>query len=271
MYPYLHLGPLTLGTFGIFMWLAFLAAFFSLNADFLRRKLPADPHLVVSIIALAGLAGAKLWHLMESPTEFFAAPAGMFFSRTGFAWFGGFIAGIATLVYFARHYRIPLLTIMDACAPATAIGYAVGRIGCLVSGDGDYGQPTTLPWGMAFPNGLVPTTETCVQWGALPSCRVHPTPIYEFFVGVAIFWYLWRLGEPARQAVRPRGDIVARFFILSGIARFLVEFIRINPRSILGMSNAQAASLASIVFGVVLMIVVRRRWVNLGQQRQSTA
>ena len=271
MYPYIHLGPLTLGTFGIFMWLAFLAAFFALSADFTRRRLTVDPHLVVSIIALVGLAGAKLWHLMESPAEFFAAPVSMFFSRTGFAWFGGFVAGIAALIYLARNYRIPLLRMMDAYAPATAIGYAIGRIGCLVSGDGDYGKPTMLPWGMAFPNGLVPTTETCVQWGALPSCRVHPTPIYEFMVGVAIFWYLWRLGEPARHAARPTGDIVARFFILSGIARFLVEFIRINPRSVLGMSNAQAASLASIAFGVVLMIVVRRRSGEVGEQSQSTA
>ena len=148
---------------------------------------------------------------------------------------------------------------MDACAPATAIGYAVGRIGCLVSGDGDYGKPTTLPWGMAFPNGLVPTTETCVQWGAAPDCRVHPTPIYEFLVGVAIFYYLWRLGDPARRANHPRGYLVGLFFILSGAERFLVEFIRINPRSIFGvMSNAQFVGLLCFFFGIALMITLRK-------------
>src|SRR5438477_8613352 len=199
MYPYIHLGPITLGTFGIFMWLAFVAAFFALSADFARRQLPADPHLMTGVVALAGLAGAKLYHLLESPREFLAAPGTLFFSRTGFAWFGGFIAGILALIYFARHYRIPLLTMMDACAPATAIGYAVGRIGCLVSGDGDYGKPTTLPWGMAFPNGLVPTTQTCPQWGWPANCSVHPTPIYEFIAGVLIFWYLWRRGRRAIQ------------------------------------------------------------------------
>src|SRR5438270_6104000 len=197
MYPYIHIGPLSLGTFDIFMWLAFLAAYFALATDFSRRHLPADPQIIVGGLAFAGLAGAKLWHLLEEPGEFLAAPASLFFSRTGFAWFGGFIAGILALIYYARRYRIPLLTLMDACAPATALGYAVGRLGCLISGDGDYGKPTTLPWGMAFPNGLVPTSGpngTCVEWGAPPDCRVHPTPIYEFIVGVIIFYYLWRLG-----------------------------------------------------------------------------
>src|SRR5712672_1410254 len=187
MYPYIHLGSFPIPTFGILMWLAFLAAYFALAADFSRRRLPADPLIIVGGVAIAGLLGATLWHLLEQPREFFAAPASLFFSRTGFAWFGGFIAGIVALIYFARRYRIPLLTMMDACAPATAIGYAVGRLGCLISGDGDYGKPTTLPWGMAFSNGLVPTTGpdgTCVQWGAPPDCRVHPTPIYEFIVGV---------------------------------------------------------------------------------------
>jgi phosphatidylglycerol:prolipoprotein diacylglycerol transferase len=258
MYPYIHLGPLTLGTFGIFMWLAFLAGFLALSADFSRRNLPADPHLVVSVLALAGLAGAKLWHLLESPSEFFAAPGSMFFSRTGFAWFGGFVAGILAVIWCARRYKIPLLTMMDACAPATAIGYAVGRIGCLVSGDGDYGKPTSLPWGMAFPNGLVPTPPVCQEYGWPANCAVHPTPIYEFIVGVAISYYLWRLGSRSSGNGRP-GFIVAQFFIFSGIARFLVEFIRINPRSILGMSNAQAASLATVVFGVLLMVALKQR------------
>jgi phosphatidylglycerol---prolipoprotein diacylglyceryl transferase len=258
MYPYIHLGPLELGTFGIFMWLAFLAAYFALNADFRRRDLRADPHLVISVIALAGLAGAKLWHLLESPSEFFAAPFSMFFSRTGFAWFGGFIAGILTLIYFARRYRIPLLTMMDACAPATAIGYAVGRIGCLISGDGDYGKPTSLPWGMSFPNGIVPTPPVCQEYGWPANCAVHPTPIYEFVVGVAIFYYLWRLGARDRNASARPGLIVAQFFVFSGVARFLVEFIRINPRSILGMSNAQAVSLLSIVAGIVLLLTLKR-------------
>src|SRR5439155_143110 len=127
----------------------------------------------------------------------------------------------------------------DACAPAAAVGYAVGRMGCLLSGDGDYGQPTSLPWGMSFPNGLVPTTE-----------RVHPTPIYEFIAGMLIAYYLWKLSSKVIQGVRPQGDVLAMFLILSGIERFLVEFIRINPRVFFGLTNAQVASLGSLVAGV---------------------
>jgi predicted O-methyltransferase YrrM len=138
---------------------------------------------------------------------------------------------------------------MDSAAPAAALGYAVGRIGCLLSGDGDYGIPTSLPWGMSFPNGLVPTTE-----------RVHPTPIYEFIAGVFIFVYLWRQGAKAVRGPRPQGQVVAEFFILTGLARFLVEFIRINPPLALGMSNAQWAALFTTIAGVVLLIHVKKQF-----------
>src|SRR5262245_3303601 len=249
MIPYIHLGPLQLGTFGLMMWLAFLAAFFVWSADLKRRHINADPHLMVGLIALAGVIGAKLWHVLESPRELAADPFGMLFSREGFAWFGGFFAGTLMFVYFARKYKVPLLTLMDSAAPAAALGYAVGRIGCLLSGDGDYGIPTSLPWGMSFPYGLVPTTE-----------RVHPTPIYEFIVGVTISVYLWRLGGKAVRGPRPEGQVVAEFFLLSGIARFLVEFIRINPRSIVGLSNAQFFALLTAIGGAVLLVIVKKRF-----------
>jgi phosphatidylglycerol:prolipoprotein diacylglycerol transferase len=122
------------------------------------------------------------------------------------------------------------------------VGYAIGRIGCLLSGDGDYGVPTTLPWGMSFPNGVVPTME-----------RVHPTPLYEFFIWLAIAAFLWWLGKRALNGVRPGGEVFCGYLILTGAARFLIEFIRINPRSFFGLSNAQTASLISIVIGLLLL------------------
>jgi phosphatidylglycerol:prolipoprotein diacylglycerol transferase len=100
---------------------------------------------------------------------------------------------------------------------------------------------------MSFPNGIVPTTE-----------RVHPTPIYEFLVAVVIFWILWRLGERAIKTKTASGIVFAAYLVLTGIARFLVEFIRINPRSFYGLTNAQAASVVSIVAGVILFLYVRR-------------
>lgn len=230
------------------MWAAFVAAFFVWKRDLERQRIPADPHFMVAIVAAAGMIGAKLYHLLERPAQVMADP-GMIYSRTGFAWFGGFIAATLTFFYFAKRYKVPLLQLMDSAAPAAALGYAVGRIGCLTSGDGDYGIPTDLPWGMSFPNGLVPTTE-----------RVHPTPIYEMLVGFAIAYYLWRLASKALRGPRPQGQVVAEFFILSGLARFLVEFIRINPRIAFGLSNAQLVSVASIVGGFVLLSMVKKRF-----------
>ncbi len=257
MYPYIRIGFFELGTFGLFVALAFLAAYMVLSADFRRRRFTADVQSVVAFTAIAGVVGAKLWNSFESPGELLAHPLGMIFSRTGFAWFGGFLGGITALFLLARHYKIPLLRFLDACSPAAAFGYAVGRIGCLISGDGDYGRPTDLPWGMSFPNGIVPTT-----------ARVHPTPIYESIVAALIGWYLWKQGGKSTRGPRPMGEVLALYLILMGLERFLVEFIRINPRIIFGMSNAQTAALLSVIVGVGMLVVIRRRFRHLkGEHR----
>jgi phosphatidylglycerol:prolipoprotein diacylglycerol transferase len=138
------------------------------------------------------------------------------------------------------------------------MGYGIGRIGCLISGDGDYGKPTTLPWGMAFPHGIVPTTQSCLDWGAAADCRVHPTPIYEFLVAILIFWILWRLGARGLKKHAPNGIIFAAYLVLTGIARFLVEIIRINPRSFYGLTNAQAAGVVSVLAGLALFVYCRK-------------
>jgi phosphatidylglycerol:prolipoprotein diacylglycerol transferase len=247
VYPFIHIGPITLGTYGLLVATGVLVALFVMRAEFVRRGLAAvDAETVVAITALAGMAGARIYHLMESPREFFADPWPLLFSTMGFAWFGSVIAGFFALVLLARHYNIGMLTMLDAASPAAAIGYGIGRIGCLISGDGDYGTPTNLPWGMSFPNGIVPTTQ-----------RVHPTPIYEFLIALGIFWILWRLGGRVVRDARPAGIVFAAYLVLTGAARFLIEFIRINPRSFFGMTNAQAASLASIAAGALLWWSVR--------------
>jgi prolipoprotein diacylglyceryltransferase/predicted O-methyltransferase YrrM len=248
------------------MLMAFAAAYFALEAEVKRRKLPIDVYNVVALVALAGILGAKIWHVIDTPADrltadtlrSFSAMIGWF--RGGFAWFGGFVAGIGMLLFLARRYRVGMLTMLDVSSSAAAVGYAVGRIGCLISGDGDYGRPTHFPWGMAFPDGLVPTTQTCVQWGAAADCRVHPTPIYEFIAGVLICWYIWRRGTRSIQHPLAPGVIVGEFLILFGLSRFLVEFIRINPPVLWGMSNAQVAALLTIVAGVVLLMIARRRF-----------
>src|SRR5882724_4068543 len=258
MIPFLHLGPLTIPTFGLMVATGLLAAAYVLQADFDRRReqfvksaylkgngKPShrdEGFLIIGIAGLAGLVGAKLYHALQDPPTWKAE----LFSRYGFAWFGGFVGGFVALLFLARRLGIPALEFMDLCSPAAAVGYAIGRIGCLLSGDGDYGVPTTLPWGMSFPNGVVPTTE-----------RVHPTPLYEFFIWLVIGAILWRLGKRALTGAGPKGEVFCAYLILTGIARFLIEFIRINPRSFFGLSNAQAASVVSILIGVILLWGIR--------------
>ncbi len=248
MYPFIHIGPLTLGTYGLLVATGLLCAFFVMRADLARRGLNADAESIIGITGLSGLAGARLYHLLESPSEFFADPWRLLFSTMGFAWFGALIGGFIALVLLARRYRMKILLMLDVASPAAALGYGIGRIGCLISGDGDYGIPTSLPWGMSFPNGLVPTTQ-----------RVHPTPIYEFLAALVIAHFLWRVGRRAVGGRQPAGEVFGYYLIATGVARFLVEFIRINPRSFFGMTNAQAASVVSVIAGVILLVSLAGR------------
>jgi phosphatidylglycerol:prolipoprotein diacylglycerol transferase len=269
LYPFIHIGPLTLGTYGLMVATGLICAFFILRADFARRGISADAEAIIGITGLSGLVGSRLYHLLETPAEFFANPWPQLFSTMGFAFFGAVLGGFLALLFLAWRFRMRPLLLLDVASPAGALGYGIGRMGCLISGDGDYGIPTSLPWGMSFPNGIVPTTE-----------RVHPTPIYEFLVAVVIFWILWRLGERTFKTHAPNGIVFAAYLALTGIARFLVEFIRINPCSIYwhtnaeattlgtspppcllqGLTNAQVASVVSIVAGVILFLSVGRAY-----------
>jgi len=258
MIPYLHIGPLTLPSFGLMVATGLLAASYILQADLRRRGIRADAFLIIGIAGLAGIVGARLYHALESPAEFFADPRSFIFTRYGFAWFGGFLGGFAALLILARREQIPALTFLDACSPAAAVGYAIGRIGCFLSGDGDYGIPTSLPWGMSFPNGVVPTTE-----------RVHPTPLYEFAAWMLIAYVLWRIGARFLQEGKPSGRVFCAYLILTGVARFLVELIRLNPRSFWGMSNAQTASVASILLGLIVVISRKPEALPVPQDNQT--
>ena len=248
MYPFIHIGHFSIGTFGLCLWLASVCACWVLYCNFRRFDIDADAVGVAAYTTVGGVLGAKLWHVLEDPTTLMHQPVQVLFDRAGFAWFGGLLVGIAVLVWSGRQARIGGLGMLDLAAPAVSVGYGVGRIGCLVSGDGDYGIPTSLPWGMSFPHGLVPTIQ-----------RVHPTPIYELLVALLIAGYLWRRGAQSSDGrTPPLGQITGEYLVLSGVARFLVEFIRINPRIYWGMSNAQVASLGSIAAGILLIVWARR-------------
>jgi phosphatidylglycerol:prolipoprotein diacylglycerol transferase len=246
MIPYLHIWSLNLPTFGLMLWLAAVAAAVVMDRSFRRAGIDCDAVGMVAVAVVAGVAGAKLWHVLDSPAEFREIGWRVLWDSAGFAWFGGLTFGIGALILQARRVHIGGLRMLDLASPAAAVGYAIGRIGCLLSGDGCYGLPTTLPWGMSFPNGLEPTP---------PGVRVHPTPLYEFAMGLLIGWWLWIRGRKAR----PSGWILGEYLVLSGIARFMVEFIRRNPPVLWGLSNAQLASAGSVVVGLALIFWAARR------------
>jgi prolipoprotein diacylglyceryl transferase len=279
MIPFLHIGWLSIPTFGLMVATALMASAYVLQADLNRRRaqlerLPGyeaqrdEAFVIIGIAGLAGIAGARLYHVLQSPSELFAHPVDQLFSRFGFAWFGGFLGGVVALTVLAQRLKIPLLEFFDTCSPAASVGYAIGRIGCLLSGDGDYGRPTVLPWGMSFPHGIDSTIPKCLEWGLPADCRVHPTPLYELFIWLAIAAFLWHLGTKSLRGPKAKGEIFANYLILTGIARFLVEIIRINPRSFLGMSNAQAASVLSILIGAVLLWRLKARWHQLKKEHR---
>ncbi|MGA2849125.1 MAG: prolipoprotein diacylglyceryl transferase [Terracidiphilus sp.] len=248
MYPFidirflhLHFGSLRfdqIPTFGLMLWLACVAAAFVMDRGFKRAGLDGDAVGMVAIAAVLGIVGAKLWHVIDTPMEFQEQGWRVLWDTAGFAWFGGLLFGISALIFQGWWAKIGGLRTLDLAAPAAAIGYGIGRIGCFLSGDGCYGIPTNLPWGMSFPHGIEPTL-----------LRVHPTPLYELAAGLLIGWWLWRRGGKPHGT----GAIVGEYLVLSGLARFLVEFVRRNPKILWGLSNAQLASLGSVVAGIVLI------------------
>jgi phosphatidylglycerol:prolipoprotein diacylglycerol transferase len=279
MFPYIDLGPIHLGTFGLMLWLAAVVATVVLHRNFVRNGVDADALSVVAFVVIAGVVGAKTWHELQNIPDLkhalqtMTAPGWnrpfeilmqfLHWFQTGFAWFGGLVAGIAMLMWQGSQarfkgalegtqgQRVGPLRMLDLAAPAAAIGYGVGRIGCLTSGDGDYGINTTLPWGVHMAkNALVPPTP--------PDALVQPTPIYEFLFSLGLAWWLWLRGKKNL----PVGVITGEYLVLSGIGRFLVEFVRLNPRLYWGMSNAQVAALISAAVGFVLISVAKAKKVQ---------
>lgn len=249
MLPFITIGSFKFATYGIMLATGLFAGYYLLRADLRRRQLDIGPLVVLLSIGLSGLLASKLYLAIENPARLFSDP-GFLLSRSGYTFYGAVVSGVVVVFLLAGFYRISSLRIFDAVSVGAALGYGIGRIGCLLAGDGDYGTPTSLPWGMSFPHGLVPTL-----------VRVHPTPLYEFLAAALIAAYLWRLGARSMSDPRAAGDVFAHYLVLTGAARFLVEFIRLNPPVLWGLSNAQCIAVLSIFAGIILQSVVglRRR------------
>ncbi len=251
MYPVIFsIGPITVYSFGVMLALAFLAAGNVLGRELARKGI--DPELASSMVlwaAVGGLGGSRLLSIIGDWREFLAHPLAFVFTGAGFVFYGGLLGGFVTvsLVIWRRH--LSWLRVADSIAPGLAIGQSIGRIGCLVAGDGDWGTPTTLPWGMRYPNAII-GWDSWVHANGLPlDVRVHPAPIYETLGYGAVFLVLWSM----RRARHADGMMLWWYLLLSGTVRFLVEFVRINPRLAFGLTEAQWISLALIATATVLI------------------
>jgi phosphatidylglycerol:prolipoprotein diacylglycerol transferase len=233
MQPFIRIGGLTLASYGILMSVALFAGYYLFAAELRRRRIvTASPLLIMAILAAGALMFSRLYFLICSPLS----------RGTGYTFYGAALGDICVLALLARYFNLQLAIFLDALASPLAAGYAIGRLGCFFAGDGDYGVPTDLPWGMSFPHGLVPTLQS-----------VHPTPLYEFAASTVLCLWLWQLGNPARSARHRVGYVFAMYLICSGAARFSVEFIKLNPRDVFGLANAQFVALISIAAAAIFL------------------
>jgi phosphatidylglycerol:prolipoprotein diacylglycerol transferase len=237
-------GDLTIPSFWTMAFAGFLVGFLVIRSEVLRRGLSLRiAYDIVLWAYVGGWVGARLFAIPTGWSYFVEDPFAFLLSSSGWVWYGGLIGGAVAVWLWTRSSGLSILAVADITAPALAVGLAIGRIGCQLAGDGDYGVPTDLPWGMSYPNGVVPTTE-----------RVHPTPLYECAALLALFVYLRR----RQRREPPEGDILGRYLVLSAAARFLIELVRRNPRWLLGLTTAQWTSVAAALLGIALIIRSRR-------------
>ncbi|HVY22920.1 MAG TPA: prolipoprotein diacylglyceryl transferase [Steroidobacteraceae bacterium] len=251
---------LPLPTFGLCVAMAIVAAIWIARKEIKRQQtlgaLPVNTddffENVVVMSILTGLLGARIFSILDYPDEFVREPISMIFSRSGLSIYGGLCFGIATGLLLLKRRAIPLLPMLDATAPAMMLGYAIGRIGCQLSGDGDWGivanmqiKPEWLPdwfWSQTYQGNIAGVI--------IPSPGVYPTPVYEIVMALAAFAILWALRSQSNRA----GYLFSVYLLLTGFERLLIEKIRINVRlDLFGIAFTQAEfiSLFIVLFGLM--------------------
>ncbi len=237
MYPILFQYKfISIGGYGVMLGIGFYLAFLLFERELKLRNM--DPEIAYRVLLAAipgGIVGSKVFHILEHLDEFAADPAGMIFSGAGLSAYGGFILSFLLAWWIIKRSGEPFLKVADAAAPSMALGYCFGRFGCHVAGDGCYGIETSSIWGTAYPNGIVPTT-----------AAVYPTPLFEVFFSFLVLALLLRL----RKKGLADGKLFFLYLILNGLPRFMVEFIRLNPRGVMGLSQAQFIGILFILAGI---------------------
>ncbi len=255
LYPLtFHLGPIEITGYGIMLMVSFLMAGWVMQLELRRRGLREDyaTDIVVAAV-IGGIVGAKVWYaaLYHDWSALFA--------RGGLVWYGGFLGGCMAVIFTGWHRRVPIRFTMELVAPALTVGYALGRVGCFLVQD-DYGLPTSLPWGVKFPQGTPPTTAQYLlrDFGVhLPAgtspgdlLAVQPTELYEVALMLLAFWFIWRL----RRHAHAMGWLFGIYLVLGGVERFFVEFLRAKDDRLLGpFTLAQAASVCMVALGAFLL------------------
>ncbi len=257
MWPYVIEHPIPIGTYGVMMAVGFLVGYWLMVKEFRRRNVPVEmAETTVLICIITGILGSKLAYLL---TEAETWSWQDLLSGSGLTWHGGFILAAVSAIIYWRRRKMPLLVMLDSLAPMLATGYAAGRVGCHLAGDGDYGIPCNVTdidysWCMSYPNGIIPTTDL-----------VHPTPVYEVLSNLLLFALLWGL----RKRIRHPGILFGIYCIGSGVLRFFVEFIRQSegrPDRFLNLRDAQLVALATVIVGIVFWVVGRVRPIPVGQE-----
>lgn len=216
---------------------------------------------VVMIAVIGGIAGAKLFHVLENLDEFFADPAAMIFSTGGLTFYGGLIVAAISIIWYVRQKKVDLSLFADAMLPTVLLAYGIGRIGCHLAGDGDWGiqsyladKPAIVPewlWAESYPNNILNEV--------LPGDGVYPTSLYEFGMAALLFAGLWLL----RQRGFRKGVLASVTVVCFGVERLLIEQIRVNNQGeFLGITVTQAEliSVAMILVGLIgVGLFMRRR------------
>ena len=242
-------GPFGIHLFGLMAGLGLLVGGWVVAQELERRGAKADfAWTIVGWAAVCGFGGAKVWAVLQEPGALIADPIGQIFSGSGFVWYGGLLGGTLGVTYKIYREGLPWLMAVDCIAPGLAIGQALGRIGCQLAGDGDWGKVSDVPWAMTYPYAIV-------GWSYPEGVRVHPTPVYEMVAYVAVFAFLWSI----RKRPHADGTIFWWYLLLVPGARFVVEFWRINPPVAFDLSAAQLFSLLLMAIGACGMLAVRGR------------
>ena len=246
MLAHVHILGITIQTFGVFFALNFVA-WGALAARRLGElgKPPDWAFEMVVVGVVGGLVGARAYYLIQNHASLHGSVLKNALSGSGLVWYGGLLGGTIAMLIWARWRGFFEARLLDIAAVGLPLGYAIGRIGCQVSGDGDYGKPSHLPWAMGYPHGTVPTP---------PGVTVQPTPIYETVSMGLVAWLLWRW----RDRFRP-GVLFALYLVLAGLERFIVEFWRRNKHVVGGLTAAQVESLALLAIGLLALLLLQRR------------